>query len=152
MKKAYKLFLLVLIAVTFSTASFAQCKGFAKKICKLELIPYIHDGNYDAAILTEGEEAEIYKTFYVGQDYRIAICGTDALEDVEFVVEDAYKNVLYDNKQDDLSRIWDFKLESTQQLKISIKVPVSKEEKEYPSSGCVAIMFGLKEKEKDTEK
>jgi len=145
MRKIYLLFLIVLIATITATNSSAQCKGFAKKICKLELIPYIHDGNHHAAILTEGEEAELYKTFYSGQDYRIAICGTDALPDIEFQVIDAYKNVLYDNREDNKSRIWDFKLESSQQLKIAIKVPVSGDNNEYPASGCVAIMFGFKE-------
>ena len=120
-------------------------KGFAKKICKLELIPYIHDGNYHAAILTEGEEAELYKTFYSGQDYRIAICGSDALGIIEFQVIDAYKNVLFDNTKENHSRVWDFNLESSQQLKIAVKVPVGKEDSEYPESGCVAIMFGFKE-------
>lgn len=145
MRKVYLLFLIVLIAAFSTTDSYSQCKGFAKKICKLELMPYIHDGNYHAAILTEGEEAELYKTFYSDQDYRIAICGTDALPEIQFQVIDAYKNVLYDNTKNDMSRIWDFKLDASQQLKIAIKVPVSTEQAEYPASGCVAIMFGFKE-------
>lgn len=145
MRKVYLLFLILFIAAFTTIDSYSQCKGFAKKICKLELMPYIHDGNYHAAILTEGEEAELYKTFYSDQDYRIAICGTDALPDIEFQVIDAYKNVLYDNTKNDMSRIWDFKLDASQQLKIAIKVPVSAEQAEYPASGCVAIMFGFKE-------
>lgn len=146
MRRLYISFLFVIIAAFTANDAHAQCKGFAKKICKLELIPYIHDGNYHAAILTEGEEAELYKTFYSGQDYRIAICGTDALPEIEFQVIDSYKNVLYDNREDNMSRVWDFKLESSQQLKIAVKVPVSGVENEYPTSGCVAIMFGFKEK------
>jgi len=145
MRRIYLLFLIALIAALTANNSYSQCKGFAKKICKLELIPYIHDGNYHAAILTEGEEAELYKTFYSGQDYRIAICGTDALPEIEFQVIDAYKNVLYDNRDHNNSRIWDFNLQSSQQLKIAVKVPVSGVESEYPASGCVAIMFGFKE-------
>ena len=145
MRKVYFLFLIVLIAAFSSPDSYSQCKGFAKKICKLELMPYIHDGNYHAAILTEGEEAELYKTFYSGQDYRLAICGSDALPEIEFQVIDAYKNVLYNNTNNNMSRIWDFKLEASQQLKIALKVPVSAEQQEYPASGCVAIMFGFKE-------
>lgn len=124
----------------------AQCKGFAKKICKLELMPYIHDGNFHAAILTEGEEAELYKTFYSDQNYRIAICGSDALPDIEFQVIDANKKVLYSNKDNNYARTWDFKLESSQQLKIAVKVPVINENGEDIISGCVAIMFGFKEK------
>lgn len=147
MRRFYLLFLIVFLAASTAINSHAQCKSFAKKICKLELIPYIHDGNYHAAILTEGEEAELYKTFYDGQNYRIAICGTDALPDIEFQVIDAYKNVLFDNREHNNARIWDFNLESSQQLKIAVKVPVSGKESEYPATGCVAIMFGFQEKE-----
>jgi hypothetical protein len=148
MKKLLRfLFIVTIFAFTASLYLSAQCKGFAKKICKTELSEgYIHDGNYHAAILTEGEEAELYKTFYSGQDYRIAICGSNALPDVEFQIIDSYKNILYDNRQHNLTRIWDFRLESSQQLKIAVKVPVGKGESEYPASGCVAIMFGFREK------
>lgn len=145
-------YLAILIFVLFTSVSIskvsAQCKGFAKKLCKIELIPFTHDGNYHAAVLTEGEEAELYKTFYSGQKYRIAICGSDALPDIEFQIVDSYKNVLYDNRENNMSRTWDFELESSQQLKIAVKVPVSNPDSEYPNSGCVAIMFGFKEIEK----
>lgn len=124
----------------------AQCKGFAKKICKVELAPYIHDGNYHAAILTVGEEAELYKTFYSATDYRIAVCGTDDLSDIEFRIIDADRNVLYTNKSKNYSRIWDFRLEASQQLKITIIVPPGDGLPEDIQQGCVAIMFGFKEK------
>ncbi len=146
MRRTYHLIALIFAIVLISTLGVsAQCKGFAKKICKLELMPYIHDGNYHAAILTEGEEAELYKTFYSGQSYRLAICGSDALPDIEFKVIDAYKNVLYDNTQHNLERVWDFEVQSSQQLKIMIRVPVREKQSEYPASGCVAIMFGFKD-------
>ncbi|MBN2523841.1 MAG: hypothetical protein JXB24_11255 [Bacteroidales bacterium] len=147
MRRTYYLITLVFALVFLNNIVSAQCKGFAKKICKLELIPYIHDGNYHAAILTEGEEAELYKTFYSGQDYRLAICGSDALPDIEFKVIDAYKNVLYDNTEHNKSRVWDFNLDASQQLKITVKVPNSNTESEYPASGCVAIMFGFLDEE-----
>lgn len=147
MRRTYYLITLIFAMAILSNNVSAQCKGFAKKICKLELIPYIHDGNYHAAILTEGEEAELYKTFYSGQDYRLAICGSDALPDIEFKVVDAYKNVLYDNTEHNMSRVWDFKLEASQQLKITVRVPNNNIESEYPASGCVAIMFGFLDEE-----
>jgi hypothetical protein len=146
MRRTYPLIGLVFALVLTSSTATAQCKSFAKKICKMELIPYIHDGNYHAAILTEGEEAELYKTFYAGQSYRIAVCGgPESIPDVEFQVIDAYKNVLYDNRDHNLSRVWDFKVEASQQLKIEVKVPKAKTASEYPASGCVAIMFGFKD-------
>ncbi len=125
-------------------ATNAQCKNFAKKVCRLELAPYIHDGNYNAAILTEGEDAELFKTFYAGQQYRIAICGSESLTKIEFMVMDVDRKVLYSNVKNNYAITWDFKVENTQQLIIWVKVPVVSPKTEELKSGCVAIMFGLK--------
>jgi hypothetical protein len=124
----------------------AQCKAFAKKVCLPELGTYTHDGNYHAAILVEGEEAELYKTFYSDMDYRVAICGEDKLPNIEFKIMDANKNVLYSNKDSNYTRTWDFKLQSSQQLKLVIKVNSLNKPGDAPSSGCVSIMFGFKVK------
>jgi hypothetical protein len=145
MKKVFQLSLVLALLAFFPYSLNAQCKGFAKNICKVELEPFIHDGNYHAAILTVGEEAELYKTFYSDTDYRIAICGSDALPNIEFRVIDSDRNVLYTNKSNNYSRIWDFRLESSQQLKLTIKVPPAPGGSEELISGCVAIMFGFKE-------
>ena len=146
MKRIFQVVILILSLTIGSQVINAQCKGFAKKICKVELDPYIHDGNYHAAILTEGEEAELYKTFYSDTEYKIAICGSDALPNVEFKVIDVNKNVLYCNKDHNFSRTWEFKLQASQQLKILVKVHPSGKNAEEVVSGCVAIMFGFKEK------
>ncbi|MEI6050685.1 MAG: hypothetical protein WCS03_17445 [Bacteroidota bacterium] len=125
----------------------AQCKGFAKKVCLPELGAYTHDGNYHAAILVEGEEAELYKTFYSDMEYRVAICGEEKLPDIEFRVLDSNRNVLYSNKDANYAKTWDFKLQSSQQLKLVIKVNSSDKTGDTPASGCVAIMFGFKLKQ-----
>ncbi|MCF8225570.1 MAG: hypothetical protein K9J30_06800 [Bacteroidales bacterium] len=123
----------------------AQCKQFAKKVCKVGLKPYQHDGNYHAALLIEGEEAELYKTFYSNTDYRIGVCGAGNLNDVEFRIMDNNNKVLYNNKYENYEWKWDFKLESSQQLKIVVKVPSPENNMEEPKEGCVAIMFGFKD-------
>ena len=147
MKRFFQVIIIILsLTIGSSNALHAQCKSFAKKICKIKLDPYIHDGNYHAAILTEGEEAELYKTFYSDTEYRIAICGSDQLPNVEFKIIDANKNLLYTNKDHDFSPTWDFKLQASQQLKILVKVHPSGKNAEDVVSGCVAIMFGFKEK------
>lgn len=140
------IYILLVGLLTFSAlSSDAQCKNFAKKVCKLELAPFIHDGNFNAAILTEGEDAELFKTFYAGQEYRISVCGSESLSKVEFQVLDVQRKVLYSNATRNFAPSWDFKVEATQQLIIIVKVhnnPASRPEE--LSSGCVAIMFGLK--------
>ncbi|HDR67624.1 MAG TPA: hypothetical protein ENN61_01090 [Bacteroidaceae bacterium] len=123
----------------------AQCKQFAKKSCKTGLTPYQHDGNYHAALLIEGEEAELYKTFYSDTDYRVGVCGANNLAYIEFKVIDSNGKVLYDNKLHDYEWKWDFILESSQQLKILVKVPVPSGQVEEPKEGCVAIMFGFRD-------
>lgn len=137
------LLLLGIIAVPFN--AFTQCKQFAKNTCKVGLAPYQHDGNYHAAVLLEGEEAELFKTFYSGTEYRIGVCGANNLGNIEFSVVDGNGKVLHNNKYNNNSWKWDFKLEASQQLKIVIKVPVSDGLADEPKEGCVAIMFGFKE-------
>jgi hypothetical protein len=77
-------------------------------------------------------------------DYRVAIYGEDKLPNVEFKVLDSNKNVLYSNKDADFAKTWDFKLQSSQQLKLVVKVSTFNQPGETPASGCVAIMFGFK--------
>lgn len=147
MKQFIQIFLVtLLLALMTSGEATAQCKGFAKSLCKKDLGAYLHDGNYHAAILVEGEEAELYKTFYSDMEYRVAICGADGLPPIEFTVYDATGKVLYSNKDKELSGIWDFKLEASQQLKLMVKVTTFGTRNELPVSGCVAIMFGFKTK------
>lgn len=122
----------------------AQCKAFAKKECLPELGTYTHDGNYHAAVLVEGEEAELYKTFYSDMEYRVAVVGEDKLPMIEYKIMDSNKNVLFSNKDKDYTKTWDFKLESSQQLKLVVKVSSFNKPGDQPASGCVAIMFGFK--------
>jgi len=138
--------LLALLVFVFDISANAQCKAFAKKECLPLLSPYIHDGNYHAAVLVEGEEAELYKTFYSDMEYRVAVVGEGKLPAVEFRILDTNKNVLYSNKDKDYAKTWDFKLESSQQLKLVIKVSSFNQPGETPANGCVAIMFGFKMK------
>ncbi len=145
MKRSLFVSLLLLSFIVIPSTSQAQCKQFAKNTCKVGLTPYQHDGNYHAAVLLEGEEAELYKTFYSGTDYRIGVCGANNLGDIEFSIVDGSGKVLYNNKYNDYEWKWDFKLESSQQLKIVVKVPVTDGLAEEPREGCVAIMFGFKE-------
>ncbi len=136
--------ILALFVFTYSGSANAQCKAFAKKECLPDLGPYQHDGNYHAAVLVEGEEAELYKTFYSDMEYRVAIVGEDKLPAIEFKILDSEKNVLYSNKDKDFAKTWDFKLQSSQQLKLVIKVSSFNKPGDTPASGCVAIMFGFK--------
>ncbi|MGB4292694.1 MAG: hypothetical protein WBJ37_07400 [Bacteroidales bacterium] len=137
---------ILFLLIALSIPAHSQCKAFAKKEVLPELSPYVHDGNYHAAILVEGEEAELYKTFYSDMEYRVVVMGESKLPAVEFKVLDENKNVLYSSKDNGNSNSWDFKLESSKQLKLVIKVSSFNKPGDIPASGCVAIMFGFKVK------
>ncbi|MFO8236144.1 MAG: hypothetical protein R6U04_12155 [Bacteroidales bacterium] len=145
MKKLYNSIFILFFLIVIPLSGQSQCKHFAQQICKQELSPYIHDGNYHAAVLTEGESAEMYKTFYSGQNYRVSVCSEGELPEIHFQILDVDRNVLYDNSKDDFVSSWDFVAENSQQLIISLKVKESEEDSDEPLSGCVAIMVGIKE-------
>ena len=146
MSKLSKILVILTFMITIPLFGHSQCKHFAKQVCKKELTPYIHNGNYNAAILTEGETAEMYKTFYANQNYRIYICESSAMPQIRFQVLDINRNVLYDNQRNAYKMKWDFVPESSQQLIISLKVEDGENDSDGdPISGCVAIMIGIKE-------
>ena len=137
--------LLLTLLLLLPCLGYAQCKNYAKKVCRLELSPYIHYGNYNAAVLTEGEDAELFKTFYAGQEYRLAVCGSESIPRVEFEVMTVDRRVLYSNAAAGYASTWTFNVEATQQLIIVVRVPVRDGTPDDDlASGCVAIMFGLK--------
>jgi len=143
MKKIF-IFIILCSAVTLvSIQGYGQCKGFAKNVCKLELLPYIHDGIYNATILSEGETSELFKTFYSGQEYRIAVCGDEKLPHIEYEVLDADRNTLFSNKDHNYSKTWDFTLEASQQLIISLQVPTNEEITDKLASGCISVLVGF---------
>ena len=140
---------LFLFLMTFSLQNvMAQCKSFVKTSCLPQLAPYLHDGSYQAVIISEGEEAEVYKAVFAGQQYRLFVCIDDVLPNVEFVVSDIRRNILFDNRKNGNVKIWDFKPEASQQIKITVRIPKPKKEGSFEKEivfGCIGVLFGLLE-------
>jgi hypothetical protein len=144
-KKGILFLSLIVCMLSLPTALNAQCKQFAKNTCKPGLDPYQHDGNYDAAaLLVEGEEADMYRVLHADINYRIGVCSSGNLASIQFKVQDVRDNykVLYDNSKNDFDWKWDVTLESSRQLRIVVTVPVSDENTTSPEEGCVSVMIG----------
>ena len=125
----------------------SQCKYFAKQHCKPLLQPYLHDGNYNAATMHAGESAELYKTLYAGQQYKLAISGEESLPKVQFKVLNMNGTVLYDNSEHNYKKTWKLKTNASQQIIIKVSIPNSTKSNssdQQKQKGCVAIMFGIK--------
>lgn len=120
----------------------SQCVGFARAVVKPELSPYIHDGNYNATILGEGESVVLRKTVFEGQKYRIVVEGVPELPGLRFRVVDSGSQVLFDNALYDYATSWDFDVQDTRT--ISVEVTVREDDNPNRSiGGCVAVLFGL---------
>lgn len=136
--------LLLLLPLT----SDAQCRSFTKKKCLPELEGYVQNDNFNSAVLIPGDEAELLLTFYADKEYRLLVCGHPILGDLEFEVLDTDEEVVYSNRDvtgDSPEHMFDFKVATTQQLIVRIRVPEPEEPSTLIHEGCVSVMVGSKE-------
>jgi hypothetical protein len=126
----------------FVNAASSQCIGFARAVVKPELAPYIHDGNYNATILGEGETIILQKTVFQGQKYRLVVKGVPVLPPVRFRVMDA-DQVIFDNANHDFAPKWDFNAEITRTLSVEVSI-TEDEDEDSTKGGCIAVLVGIK--------
>jgi len=143
MRQKYILILAIVTLLFVSSNVQAQCKTFVKSNLA-QLGSYLHDGSYQAVMMSEGEEAEVYKTIFAGQQYRLLVCIDNVLPNVEIVVSDNRRNILFDSRKNGNTKIWDFKPNASQQIKVTIRIPKSQKSGEIVF-GCAGILFGLLE-------
>jgi hypothetical protein len=133
------------LLIVMSNMSWGQsCRAFAKKDCRPQMAPYIHNGQLNTATLFPGDKADILLTFYSGQKYRILVCSQEQLQGLAFRILDTDRNEVY-NSKNKKSNTFDFKVASTQQLIVEVTVPEAKAANGIESQGCVSIMVGFME-------
>lgn len=123
------------------TAS-AQCRAFTKKNCLPIMDGYTLNENYNSAILIPGDQAELLLTFLGGTNYRLAICSHPVLGDVQFEILDAKGKTLFNSAKAGGADKVDFRVQTTQQLRVNIQVPATKSAIQH--EGCVSILIGTK--------
>jgi hypothetical protein len=83
--------------------------------------------------------------FNSGQSYRIIVCGEGVLGPVEFVVKDVSGTILFSNKKQEVfTDSWDFSMDQTMQLTVSVKVPDQVDKTLFNTEGCVTVLVGFK--------
>jgi len=136
---------LIIMLAGISESATAQCKNFTKKQCLSELSDYTGNGQYNGAVMFEGEEASLVQTFYSGKDYRLFVCAHPAIADsLFFEVRDYRKQLIFSSKEKG-SNSFDFSVEFTQQLFIKVAVPEMGTANELKKNGCVSILVGFKD-------
>lgn len=136
------IFKIVFLVFVFNTGGYAQCKGFAKKnISKLK--PYLNTQQVFSTVLLNGDKTQLSSTFYYGDEYRLLISADAKLGKIQLNVKDAQGNVVYSTKAYG-TIMWDFNVESTQDLTLELITPEAKASETFDKSGCVAIVIGFK--------
>jgi hypothetical protein len=138
-------FLLILsfLVFAYNSSLSAQCIDFAHNSCLSQFGEFVHDGNNGVAEMKEGETAELYKTFFSGQTYRLVVCKSDNLPSIHVKVVDGDGKILFDNKNHSYDLVWDFAVKGTQKLVVQIKVLDASTSQTSKKSGCVGILFGI---------
>ncbi len=126
--------------------TWSQCRSFTKKKCLPQLEGYVQNDNFNSAVLIPGDEAELLLTFYADKEYRLLVCGQPILGEIEFEVLDTDDDLIYSNMNTDKpdDNMFDFKVATTQQLIVRIRVPEG-ESSALVHQGCVSVMIGSKE-------
>jgi hypothetical protein len=138
MKKILGILLVVLAA---NTAGYSQCNGFAKKsISKLK--PYLNTQQVFSTVLLNGDKTQLNQTFYYGDEYRLLISADEKLGKIQLNIKDASGNVVFTTKAYG-TIMWDFNVESTQDLSLEVITPPAPANQE-DKSGCVSIVVGFK--------
>lgn len=132
-------------ALLISGDATAQCRSYAKNKWVPELSPYKFNESFNAAQLAPGEDAEVALTFYSGQEYRILVRSHPILGEVNWKLVDASNKILFESLADEPKHTFDFKVASTQQLKVQVWVPEVANSNSMTHVGCVGILVGFKE-------
>jgi len=133
---------ILFIVLIVNTASFAQCNGFAKKsISKLK--PYLNTQQVFSTVLLNGDKTQLSSTFYYGDEYRLLITADDKLGKIQLNVKDAQGVIVYSTKAYG-TIMWDFNVESSQDLTLEVVTPEAAAGSTEDKSGCVAIVIGFK--------
>jgi len=137
--KSIVICLILFVSVGFSFKSSAQMDATMEICSKYIVPPFISDGQQYRALLNKDEIAEFRATFYGGSTYRIVACSGQTEGNIIFSLYDKERNLLYSNKDFEVSTYWDFKFVST------IDCIIEAELEGGQSSGFAFLLIGFKQ-------
>lgn len=137
------IFIIIILSVLSFTKVNAQCIDLVKHkgFTYLDTSKYIPEARFNALPLREGDDVDIYKSFFKGRTYRIVVVGAENMPKLNFKVTNFQRQTLYDSNITK-TESWDFISDKNQNLIISVEVPKAKKD-EKPQSGCVAVIIGF---------
>ncbi len=136
---AQTIFIFTLLIGLSTTKASAQLDSLLNKCSSYIKFPFISDGQEYRALVTNGETAEFYITFYGGATYRIAACTGNGSTSPIFKIYDKNRKLLFSSDNFNNPQYWDIKFTSTVDCIIEAELPPT-----GPSSGFIVIYIGFK--------
>ena len=137
------IFKIILLVLAFNTAAIGQCNLFTKTKCLPKLKPYLNTQQLCNTVLLSGDKTQLTSTFYYGDEYRLIVCAQEQLGKIQLNIRDAQNNVIFTTKGYGMI-MWDFNVESTQDLTLEVITPPAAANETLDKSGCVSIIMGFK--------
>ena len=134
---------LILFFLFLSLWGFSQCDQFEQQECAPLLGGYNNEGKRNIAVLLPGDTAQLGITFYKSHRYRIVVCAQQSLGNVRFRLLDRKGTVMFDSKDHNYPKFWDFNTQLTQNLLVQLIVP-DVPKNQVAQTGCVAVLVGFK--------
>jgi len=136
------LFLVIFTFILGGHSGLSQCREFTET----ELIPQVNDyfltGRYHTFSMKEGDEVLIFKTLNSGIKYKFIVGADDNLpQNIIFIIKDWKNNILFDNRNENFAKTFEYTAKNAQRVRIVIKVP---QINDPPQQGCVGLVIGMK--------
>lgn len=145
----YLICVVAVFAINNSTVQAQTCDSLAGVCKKMLKNPgkadkgtlFVSDGQTYRAFLDEDQTSEFQTTFFGGNTYRIAASAGTRENYIIFEVRDNQNNLIFSNVDHKNAPYWDFKVESSLDVIISMSLDANKK-----SSGCAVMLIGFKQK------
>ena len=137
------IFKIALLVLAFNTASFGQCNLFTRSKCLPKLKPFLNTQQLCSTVLLSGDKTQLSSTFYYGDEYRLLVCAQEALGTIQLNIRDEQNKIIFSTKGNGVI-MWDFNVESTQELTLEVVTPPISANETVEKSGCVSILMGFK--------
>jgi len=144
--RKFSLLIVLLLTGTIGYVVLAQCNSFSRRTCLPQLKDFINTGQPNIDMLFQGDTMTPAKiTMSSGSQYRIVVCGQEVLGEVYFFVKDKNDKVVFNSKEHNNSKTWDFETKATEDYYIYVVSPPGKKRaNDMQVSGCVSVVVGFK--------
>ena len=140
-----KIIILNLLLSCLASICFSQdCTLFHQYHCSYEDYTFFNSSQSKSIQFRKGQTSEIEFIAYGGEEYYLAVCGSEKLGKIRFriMADNPEKTVLFDNADNKYVNSINFTNDITKNLIIQISVPAST--RQTNDTGCLGVVIQMR--------